>query len=515
MSKVSRALISVSDKRDVDWLAGELSALGVDIISTGGTYKLLSQSGVSVTPVAELTGFPEMLDGRVKTLHPKVHGGILADRSKGEHLRQLDFQKIPLIDLVVVNLYPFAKTIAKPGVTREEAIEQIDIGGPTMVRAAAKNHAHVAVVVNPDRYRSLIEEMKKSGGVISDETRRELAEEAFAHTAEYDATISAYLSGGERTTGSREVLEISLDKVSDLRYGENPHQAAALYAEKEAGPESLARAEQIGGGALSFNNILDGEAAWWTVLEFEKPAAVIIKHNNPCGVAEGEDQAESYLKALECDPVSAFGSVIAFNRPLTAPAAEALKDNFVELLIAPGFDPDALRILGQKEDMRILEMEKTEGEPKGLDYRRIHGGLLVQDYDLDSYDRSTMKVVSEAMPEEDQWEDLLFAWKVCKQVKSNAIIFARGGATVGVGAGQMSRVDAVMIASEKAGGRSEGAAMASDAFFPFPDGIERAADAGIAAVIQPGGSVRDDEVIAACNENGMAMVFTGKRHFRH
>ena len=529
MPRIERALVSVSDKTDIVWLAGELDSMGVEIISTGGTYKLLSQNNIKAVPVAEVTGFPEMLDGRVKTLHPKVHGGILADRDKPEHLRQLDYQKIPTIDLVVVNLYPFAQTVARPGVTRQEAIEQIDIGGPTMVRAAAKNQAHIAVVVNPERYRSLVEEMKGSEGVVSDETCRTLAREAFAHTAKYDAMISEYLAGetGEKPSVPSaspegeggmfpESLTLEFREVTGLRYGENPHQSAALYAEKSYRDMSLATAKQVAGPSLSFNNILDGEAAWWGVLEFDEPAVVIIKHNNPCGAAVAATPVIAYTRALDCDPVSAFGSVVAFNRPLDAETAAALTDNFIELLLAPRFEPGALEVLACSKEFRLLEMgDITGGGDEGMDYRRIHGGLLLQQYDREPDDRDRMQVATEAAPTTEQWEDLLFAWRVCKHVKSNAIVFVRGKATVGIGAGQMSRVDSVGLASEKSGGKSEGSVMASDAFFPFPDGIEKAAEAGITAVIQPGGSVKDDEVIAACDRHGMAMVFTGRRHFRH
>jgi len=521
MPKVKRALISVSDKTDVVWLAKELESMGVELISTGGTYKLLSQEDISVTPVAEVTGFPEMLDGRVKTLHPKIHGGILADRSKPEHLRQLDYQKIGEIDLVVVNLYPFAQTIAKPGVTREEAIENIDIGGPTMVRAAAKNHAHVAIVVNPARYKSVVEEMKAHGGVVSDETCRELATEAFTHTAEYDSMISAYLTGKQPKAEQGEfpdTLSLAFKKVSGLRYGENPHQGAALYAEMAPLGPSLATAPQIAGPALSFNNILDGEAAWQCVLEFDEPACVIIKHSNPCGAAVAAHGAEAYKKAFDCDPVSAYGSVIAFNEAIDASCAEVMLDNFIELLLAPRFEPEALDILSKKKDLRIIEIGGTgeTGEPySGKDYRRVHGGLLVQEYDTDPNDRGDWKVVSTASPNDEQWDDLVFAWKIARHVKSNAIVLAKGRATVGVGAGQMSRVDSASIAVEKAGKKASGCSVASDAFFPFPDAVEKVVEAGAKAIIEPGGSKRDDEALAVCEKSGVAMVFTGMRHFRH
>ncbi len=517
MPKVKRALLSVSDKDNIVWLARELEEMGVELISTGGTYKLLAGEDIKVTPVAEVTGFPEMLDGRVKTLHPKIHGGILADRSKPEHIRQLEYQKISQIDLVVVNLYPFAATVARPGVTREEAIEQIDIGGPTMVRASAKNHAHVAIVVNPVRYGAIIDEMKASGGEISPETCRELAREAFAHTADYDAMISAYLAKEAEGEGSfPERLAPTFKKVSVLRYGENPHQSGALYAESGAVGASLANAPQIAGPALSFNNILDGEAAWQCCLEFEQPACVVIKHNNPCGVAEAASPAEAYRNALDCDPVSAFGSVIAFNRPVDAPCAEAMKGNFIELLLAPAFDDDALEILKVKKDLRILGMADATGtQAAGWDMRRVHGGMLLQEYDTDPCDRAAWKVMSGVEPTEGQWADLVFAWRVCKHVKSNAIVLAKGRATVGVGAGQMSRVDSAMIAVEKAGDRAKGCSVASDAFFPFPDAVEKVVEAGARAIVEPGGSKRDDEALAVCEKNGVAMVFTGRRHFRH
>ena len=513
MPKIRRALVSVSDKADVAWFARDLSDMGVEVISTGGTYKLLRDEGVKVTPVAEVTGFPEMLDGRVKTLHPMVHGGILADRSNPEHMRQLDFQKIQPIDLVVVNLYPFAKTVAKKGVTRAEAIEQIDIGGPTMVRAAAKNHAHVAVVVNPLRYKSIIQEMKEKNGEISEATCRELAMEAFAHTADYDANIHAYLSGRQKFP---DTLTLSLRKVSGLRYGENPHQEAALYSEVGSAGASLSRASQVSGPALSFNNILDGESAWSTALEFEEPACIIIKHNNPCGVAVAEDLSVAYERAFHCDPVSAFGSVIAFNRVIDRKTAQALIGNFIELVLAPSYEPDALELLSSKEGLRLLEMgEIEERERTGRDLRHIFGGMLAQDYDTDPYDMATMKVVTKASPAEEQWDDLVFAMKVAKHVKSNAIVLVKDAATVGVGAGQMSRVDSAAIAVEKAGEKAAGCVAASDAFFPFPDALEKVIEAGAVAVIQPGGSKKDDEAISTCDKNKVAMVFTGRRHFRH
>jgi len=523
MTQIKRAILSVSDKTRIAWFARELDRMGVELISTGGTYKLLKKEGIKATPVAEVTGFPECLDGRVKTLHPKIHGGILADRSKPEHLRQLEFQKIKPIDLVVVNLYPFAETVAKNGVTFEEAIEQIDIGGPTMVRAAAKNHAHVAVVVNPSRYEGIIEEMKDSGGRLSYQTRMELAREAFEHTAKYDAMISAYLS---RATSSEkekpredhfpQEIKLSLRKVSELRYGENPHQAGALYAYDDPPMGSLVSARKVSGSALSFNNILDAEAAWSAVIEFDEPACAIIKHNNPCGAAIASDLKEAYLKAYECDPTSAFGSVVAFNGTINEACARALLDNFIEVLIAQEFDDDVIEILSEKKDMRIIEMGNKESTiRKGFDLRHIYGGMLVQDYDTDPYQESKWKLVTKVAPTHDQIEDLLFAWKVCKHVKSNAIVLARNGATVGIGAGQMSRVDSAMIACEKASERARGCVVASDAFFPFPDAVDRVISAGALSIVQPGGSVRDAEVIDLCDRKGVSMLFTGIRHFRH
>ena len=517
MPRIKRALISVSDKTDVVWLAGELTALGVEVVSTGGTYKLLGQENVKATPVAEVTGFPEMLDGRVKTLHPKIHGGILADRAKPEHMRQLDFQKITPIDLVVVNLYPFARTVAKPGVTYEDAIENIDIGGPTMVRAAAKNHASVAIVVNPARYRDVIEEMKRLGGEISTGTREDLAREAFTHTAEYDAMISAYLAGQQGLSSEfPDSSVLPFRKVSALRYGENPHQSAALYSEAGAGGASLATAPLVQGAAVSFNNVLDGEAAWDCVLEFDEPACVIIKHNNPCGVAVDEVLAEAYNRARECDPVSAFGSVIAVNRPLDRDTALAMKSNFIELLLAPSYDDDALEVLKEKKDVRVIGMGDAAGpRAGGKDFRRIHGGMLAQEHDTDPYDTASWKVATKTAPTDAQWDDLLFAWKVCKHVKSNAIVLAKDRATVGVGAGQMSRVDSATIAVSKAGERARGCSVASDAFFPFPDAVEKVVGAGAKAIAQPGGSKNDGDALAVCESNGIAMVMTGRRHFRH
>ncbi len=533
MPKIKRAIISVSDKKDIVWFARELSLQGVEIISTGGTYKILGQEGIKVIPVVEVTSFPEMLDGRVKTLHPKIHGGILADRNKPEHMRQLEYQKIQPIDMVVVNLYPFKETVSKPGFSRAEAIEQIDIGGPAMLRAAAKNHEHVAVVVNPERYPEIIKEMKERDGELSEETRRLLAVEAFRHTAEYDRMIWEYLSSEQELSeaqvanraGARTEdeglfpsrLELAYDRKAILRYGENPHQSAALYSERPPVHGSLANSLHLSGPQLSFNNLLDADSAWKCALDFPDPVCVIVKHNNPCGIAVHQDLAQAYRRALECDPVSAYGSVIAFNRKVTEACANAMRDLFIEVLVAPGYYAEALEILKEKKDLRILSLEGWGFEKGDLrDYKKIDGGLLVQDMDTDACDPRQMRVVTKREPSEREWKDLIFAWRSCKHVRSNAIVLARNLATVGIGAGQMSRVDAAAIAVEKAGSdRTSGCVAASDAFFPFADAVQKIAEAGAVAIIQPGGSIRDDEVIELCERYQISMVFTGKRHFRH
>ncbi|MGD1156961.1 MAG: bifunctional phosphoribosylaminoimidazolecarboxamide formyltransferase/IMP cyclohydrolase [Terriglobia bacterium] len=517
MRKISRALISVSDKAGVAELAVGLASLGVELLSTGGTAKLLREKGLMVRDVADLTGFPEMLDGRVKTLHPKVHGGLLAIRSNAQHQAQIKEHGIEYIDMVVVNLYPFEKTSAKPGVALGELIENIDIGGPAMIRSAAKNFEDVAVLVDAADYPAVLEELQKNGGSISRETRGRLARKAFATTAAYDGTISTTLqksANGELP----EALHLNYRKLADLRYGENPHQKAALYRNPAVAGRGLAAAPQLQGKELSFNNLVDLEAAWRLVQEFEEPATVIIKHTNPCGVATGKTLVESYRRALEVDPVSAFGSVIALNRALDGPAAEELSKVFVEAVVAPGFEPTALKRLASKKNLRLLDMSATAGDDYGLQFKVVGGGLLVQTPDTLPIQPTLWKCVTERQPTPEEMEALIFAWRVVKHVKSNAIVYARAGVLVGVGAGQMSRVDSVKLGANKARELKhalEGSVLASDAFFPFPDGVEAAARVGVTAIVQPGGSVRDNEVIAAANLHRLAMVLTGVRHFSH
>ncbi len=504
---VKRALLSVSDKTGIVEFGRALVEAGVDLISSGGTAAALRDAGVPVTPVPEVTGAPEILGGRVKTLHPKIHGGILADRRDPDHVAQLEEQGIEPIDLVVCNLYPFERTIETDAVLEEEAVEQIDIGGPAMVRAAAKNFSSVTVVVNPKRYGTIMDEIRTSGEV-SDQTRRRLALEAFQHTAMYDTAIARWLSRGDELP---ERLVFGADKVIELRYGENPHQRAAFYRDLGS-PKGLAAAEQLHGKELSYNNILDTDAAWKLANEFDQPAAAIIKHSNPCGVAIASTVEEAYRRALECDRTSAFGGIIALNRPCDGATAAAIAEIFTEVVIAPGFDSDALEALASKKNLRLLRAG-TELTPE-LEVRKVAGGLLIQSPDVRD-PALDPKVVTKAQPTQQQWIDLRFAWIVVKHVKSNAIVFATDGVAVGVGAGQMSRVEATELAAKRAAGRAQGAACASDAFFPFRDGLDAAVAAGAGAVIQPGGSVRDDEVIAAADEHGIPMVFTGRRHFRH
>jgi phosphoribosylaminoimidazolecarboxamide formyltransferase/IMP cyclohydrolase len=504
---VKRALISVSDKTGIVDLARALVDSGVEIVSSGGTAAALAEARLPVKKVSEVTAAPEILDGRVKTLHPKIHGGILADRRKPEHVSQLEEQDIAPIDLVVCNLYPFEATVARADVTEGEAVEQIDIGGPAMVRAAAKNFHSVVVVVNPARYEEVAKEISERGGV-SEELRRALALEAFQHTAAYDSAISAYLA--PRDTWP-EKLMLSADKAQDLRYGENPHQMAAFYRSPGA-PKGLAAAQQLHGKELSYNNLLDTDAAWRLVLELPHPTAVIIKHSNPCGAALGASLSEAYGKALDCDRTSAFGGIVGLNEACDRATAEQLAEIFTEVVIAPDYDNEALEILTQKKNVRILKSEPVLAPT--FDMRSVAGGLLLQSTDApDTADDS--KVVTTAQPTEKQWQDLRFAWIVAKHVKSNAIVLVEDGAAVGVGAGQMSRVEATELAARRAGERAAGTVCASDAFFPFRDGLDAAVGAGAAAVIQPGGSVRDEEVIAAADEHGIPMIFTGRRHFRH
>ncbi|HXE74445.1 MAG TPA: bifunctional phosphoribosylaminoimidazolecarboxamide formyltransferase/IMP cyclohydrolase [Candidatus Xenobia bacterium] len=538
MMRVQRALISVSDKRGVAELGQALSALGVEILSTGGTAKLLREAGLQVRDVSDATGFPEMLGGRVKTLHPKIHGGILARRDDPEHLAALKQHGIQPIDLVVVNLYPFAQAAARAEATAEELIEEIDIGGPTLIRAAAKNCHSVAVVTSPDDYPTLLAELRTSGEV-SLGTRVALARKAFALTASYDSLIARTLEQvqveGEQVArrpaeGFPAFLAQPATKVMDLRYGENPHQRAALYRVNGGG---VANARQLQGKELSYNNLLDLDAAWDLASEFTEPVAVIIKHTNPAGVAVAPTQHEAFAKALSCDPVSAFGGILGFNQPVTAATAEAIGKLFLECIAAPGYEPAALEIFAKKKNLRLLEIappaavipspassQKARDEGSAVRVRSISGGLLVQDKDCAGFDMAQLKTVTRRAPTAKEMQSLLFAWVVCKHAKSNAIVYARGGATVGVGAGQMSRVDSVKLGAMKArdlghAERLKGSVIASDAFFPFPDGVEEAAKAGATAVIQPGGSVRDEEVIAAADRLGLAMVFTGIRHFRH
>jgi phosphoribosylaminoimidazolecarboxamide formyltransferase/IMP cyclohydrolase len=521
MTIVKRALISVSDKTDVVEFAKALEQAGVDILSTGGTAKLLAQAGIQVTEVSDYTGFPEMLDGRLKTLHPKIHGGILYRRDLQDHVEATTQHGIPQIDLIVVNLYPFAATVAKPDCTLDDAIENIDIGGPTMVRAAAKNYKHVAVVTDPADYEGVLAEINGSHGKLSDATRFNLAIKAFSHTAAYDGAISNYLtcidvSGKRHAFPAR--LNMQFQKVQDLRYGENPHQQAAFYKDGADVPGALSNYEQIQGKELSYNNIADADAAWECVKTFDNsPACVIIKHANPCGVAIAPDLTTAYQRAFSTDPTSAFGGIIAFNGEVDKTTAEAVITQFVEVLIAPAYTEEAKAVLAAKANIRVLAVPIKAGA-NALDYKRVGGGLLVQTPDTLNVARDQLKVVTKQAPSEQQMIDLLFAWRVAKFVKSNAIVFCKDGMTVGVGAGQMSRVDSARIAgikAQNAGLSLEGSVVASDAFFPFRDGLDVVAKAGARAVIQPGGSVRDEEVIAAADEQGVAMVLTGFRHFRH
>jgi len=512
--KIRRALVSVTDKTGVVDFCRALADAGVEIVSTGGTAKALADGGVPVVPIDELTGFPEMMDGRVKTLHPRVHGGLLARRSVPEHMAAAEEHGIGMIDMVVVNLYAFEATVAKPGVKLEDAIENIDIGGPSMLRSAAKNFESVTVVTDPADYDAVLAEMAANDGGTTYETRKRLATEVFRMTSAYDDAIFAYLTGGELFP---KAIRFFLTKIQDLRYGENPHQKAAFYRYRDAPEHTLARAEQLHGKELSYNNILDTEAAWTAVREFEDPACVIVKHMNPCGTAIDSDLVAAYDRAYASDPLSAYGGVMAFNCPVPAGVAEHIAANqqFVEVMIAPEFEPDALAMLQEKKNIRLL---RTGGlRPVGGRYegRGVEGGMLVQTVDTVEEDLGDFQVVTKRKPTDAEMEQLVFAWKVAKSVKSNAILLAKDFASVGVGAGQMSRVDSARIAVEKAGEKAKGAVCASDAFMPFSDSLEVVAAAGVTAVIQPGGSVRDEEVVAKADELGVTMVFTGHRHFRH
>jgi phosphoribosylaminoimidazolecarboxamide formyltransferase/IMP cyclohydrolase len=516
--KIQRALISVSDKSGVVEFAKALASKGVELLSTGGTAKLLASAGLPVIEVGDYTGFPEMMDGRVKTLHPKIHGGILARRDLPEHVAAMKQHGIPPIDMVVVNLYPFAQTVATPGCTMDDAIENIDIGGPAMVRASAKNHAFVAVVTDPADYAGLAKKLAASGGKLGFADRYALAAKAFSHTAEYDGMISSWLTARDEKGAAREFpdrLNLQFSLAQTLRYGENPHQDAAYYVERDPARGTLSRFRQLQGKELSYNNIGDADAAWECCRTFDVPACVIVKHANPCGVAIAQSPLEAYRRAFLTDPTSAFGGIIAFNLPVDGPTAEAVSKQFVEVVIAPSYDEAAKKVFAAKQNVRLLAIEAAK-DLNRLDMKRVGGGLLVQT--ADAFDVSGLRFVTKRKPTRDEMNDLVFAFRVAKFVKSNAIVFCAGGMTLGVGAGQMSRVDSTRIASIKAknaGLSLAGSVAASDAFFPFRDGLDVVARAGAKAVIQPGGSVRDEEVIAAANEHGLAMVFTGMRHFRH
>ncbi len=525
MTPITRALISVSDKTGIVEFAQALAQAGVEILSTGGTAKLLAEQGLPVIEVADYTGFPEMLDGRVKTLHPKVHGGILGRRDLPEHVAKMAEHGIGNIDLVCVNLYPFEATIANPDCTLEDAIENIDIGGPTMVRSAAKNWAHVAIVTDSADYAALADELRANAGKLSKPTRFALAKKAFTHTAAYDGAISNYLTSlaeGEVTGTPERVafpnrLNLQLVKVQDMRYGENPHQAAAFYRDLDPAAGSIANYRQLQGKELSYNNIADADAAWEAVKTFDAPACVIVKHANPCGVAVAADPLSAYKLAFATDTTSAFGGIIAFNREVDAATVEVVSAQFLEVLLAPSFTDEAKALIAAKKNVRVLEIPLAPGA-NPFELKRVGGGVLVQTPDVRNVTLPELRVVTERAPSEQEMSDLLFAWRVAKFVKSNAIVFCKDGQTAGIGAGQMSRVDSTRIAARKAADAGlplVGAVAASDAFFPFRDGIDVIAEQGIKAIIHPGGSMRDEEVFAAANEHGIAMVLTGVRHFRH
>lgn len=527
MSKIARALLSVSDKEGLVDFARGLSDLGVELISTGGTAKTLSEAGLRLQNVSDVTQFPEMLDGRVKTLHPAIHGGLLADRTKPEHMQTIQEHGIRPIDLVVVNLYPFAQTVARPGTTLEEAIENIDIGGPSMIRSGAKNHAAVAVVVSPSDYAAVLEEMRRSDGALSSETRSRLAAKAFAHTAAYDSHIATYMAQHlpeESRALFPDSLTLTFNKVQDLRYGENPHQKAAFYRESGANTPGIAAAKKIHGKELSFNNIYDLNAAFALVQEFasgEEAAAAIIKHTNPCGFALARSLADAFRLARAGDPISAFGGILACSQPIDAETAELItgKNTFFEAIIAPGYDADAFKILTEKKqwgaNLILLESSAEPGAGEGLDYKRVSGGLLVQTPDAPQSGRLRFTEVTRRSPSLEEAANLEIAWRIVKHVKSNAIVLVKDKQLVGVGAGQMNRVQSVRLAVEQAGDKAQGAVLASDAFFPFADGPEAAGKAGVAAIIQPGGSKKDPDTIEMADSYNMAMVFAGERHFRH
>jgi phosphoribosylaminoimidazolecarboxamide formyltransferase / IMP cyclohydrolase len=512
--RVSRALLSVSDKTGIVEFARGLTELGIEIVSTGGTAQTLAESGVPLRAISDFTGFPEIMDGRVKTLHPKLYAGLLAVRDDPAHMRAAEEHDVEFVDLVCVNLYPFERTAARRGVADAEVIENIDIGGPTMIRAAAKNSAYAAPVVSPESYDAILAELRESEGHLSLATRESLAAEAFSYTARYDTAIVRWFQ--EKAEDFPPLFVRAFEKVLDLPYGENPHQRAAYYAQVGARTHVLSMISQLGGRQLSYNNLLDLDAARLLMGEFQIPACVIVKHNNPCGVAVGSTGLDAYQRAFACDPMSAFGGVIVLNRPVDRALAEALVEQFVEVLFAPAYDEDALTVLETKPNLRILE-DRERRTPNLLEpaLRQVVGGLLVQDRDFDLEDRGEMQVVTQRRPTDAEWSELAFAWRVCKHVRSNAIVLAKDLGSIGIGAGQMSRVDSVRLAIEKSRIELTGAAMASDAYFPFPDGPQLALEAGVTAIIQPGGSVRDPEVVDAVDATGAAMVFTGRRHFRH
>lgn len=521
MNTIRRALVSVSDKTGIVEFCRRLAGHGIELLSTGGTAALLRESGLEVIEVSEYTGFPEIMAGRVKTLHPKIHGGLLGRRGQDDAV--MEEHGILPIDLVVINLYPFQETIAKPGCSLATAIENIDIGGPAMLRAAAKNHAHVGVVVDSKDYPRILDELEHNSGGLGDATRYHLARKVFAHTAQYDAAVSNYLGAISFDGDQREpfplTYSVQFHKLQDMRYGENPHQQAAFYAEPSAGAGTIAAARQLQGKALSYNNIADTDAALQCVQTFTEPACVIVKHANPCGVGAASDITIAYERAYLTDPTSAFGGIIAFNRPLDQPTAGAIIDQqFVEVIVAPAIEDAALKVLADKPSIRVLAVGKPQNSLIQLDYKRVAAGLLVQDSDTGMVTVADLKAVTDRVPTDDEIRDLFFAWRVVKYVKSNAIVYARDNRTIGIGAGQMSRLYSAKLAGIKAQDEKlevQGSVMASDAFFPFRDGIDAAAAAGITAVIQPGGSMRDDEVIRAANEHNIAMVFTGMRHFKH
>lgn len=510
---IKRALISVSDKTNLVPFVKELTELGVEVISTGGTHKLLQENGINVIGISEVTGFPEIMDGRLKTLHPNIHGGLLAVRENDEHMAQIEKHGIQPIDLVVVNLYPFKETISKDDVTYEEAIENIDIGGPGMLRAASKNHQDVTVIVDPRDYDTVIQQIKEGG--VSLEKKRELAAKVFRHTAAYDALIADYLTNFVGET-EPEQFTVTFEKKQSLRYGENPHQAATFYENALPAKDSLATAKQLHGKELSYNNIKDADAALQIVREFTEPAAVAVKHMNPCGVGTGETIAEAFDRAFKADETSIFGGIVALNREVDKQTADVLHTIFLEIVIAPSFSPEALDVLTAKKNLRLLTLDvEADLGKKEKQLTSVHGGLLVQDIDTYGLEEATISIPTKREPTEDEWKDLKLAWKVVKHVKSNAIVLAKDQMTAGIGAGQMNRVGSANIAIEQAGEKAKGSALGSDAFFPMGDTVEAAAKAGVTAIIQPGGSIRDEESIQKADEYGIAMVFTGVRHFKH